>query len=110
MAHTHRLGADLRLATRPGRSHGWSAPTPARGLNRRRTISFSCRVRGWGKYCLLGSAPHIAILDYTLRVKGTYEADHLTNRCSRRRAGVLLRFHMTKIVQPAATRAPTRRG
>src|SRR5207237_585255 len=35
---------------------------------------------------------------------------HLTNRCSRRRAGVLLRFQMIKTLQPAATRGPARRG
>jgi len=37
-------------------------------------------------------------------------AQHLTNRCSRQRAGVLLPFQMTKTPQPAATRAPARRG
>ena len=35
---------------------------------------------------------------------------HLTNRFSRQRAVVLLRFQMTKTLQPAATRALARRG
>jgi hypothetical protein len=34
----------------------------------------------------------------------------LTNRCSRRRAGVLPSFQMIKTLKPAAARAPTRRG
>ena len=34
----------------------------------------------------------------------------LTNRSSRRRAGVLPSFQMTKSIQPAALRAPARRG
>ena len=34
----------------------------------------------------------------------------LTNRCSRRRAGVLLSFQMTKTFQSAARRDPARRG
>ena len=38
------------------------------------------------------------------------ERNHLTNRRSRRRAGVLLRFQMTKTLQLAATRALARRG
>ena len=34
----------------------------------------------------------------------------LTKRSNRRRAGALFRFHMTKMLQPAATRALARRG
>ena len=34
----------------------------------------------------------------------------LTNRSSRQRAGVLLRFQMIKTLQPAASRALARRG
>ena len=35
---------------------------------------------------------------------------HTASRCSRRRAGVLPSFHMTKTLQPAAMRALARRG
>src|SRR5205823_5367494 len=43
-------------------------------------------------------------------LSGLMTPNHLTNRSSRQRAGVLLRFQMTKTLQPAATRAPARRG
>jgi len=40
----------------------------------------------------------------------TFQYKGLTNRCSRRRAVVLLSFHMIKTIPRAATRALARRG